>query len=585
MNVAPTGRNVADAENSGIVPLILGITGHRNPSTAHLDQLSGELARIFTELRQRFPHTPLKLISPLAEGADRIVAKLAVENGVGLIVPLAWPADICQEQLHRSGNRGEFDHLVKAAEQVIELPLAEGITQQSLAAEEDARNRQYQQVGAYVARHSQILIALWDGVVKRDGGTSRVITWQQQGALAPYAANLGWLDKVENGPVFHVHTPREGETDQQAAVTMEVRYPTEYTDMPQAEHDFSRLWGCIEEFNADVLSDDRAYQQQVATSKDWCIPEDKCPELAQPLSMLLEAFARADAAAIRFQKKTNFTLKALFLMVVVGVGCFEFYAHLFVDSPLLLVGYIALLFGSICWYWFAVRRDYQRKYLDYRGLAEALRVQLYWRIAGLTDSVADHYLRNLRSELDWIRQALRACHLVSGGHQRPTSVSEDKSAGIALAKVFWIDDQFKYFSDSAPKNERIHKQCTLLSFGAFWSSIALACILLWVHIYTHHLHHGLVVAVFVLATAAALFHEYTEKQACSIQAKRYDWMRWLFHTAQQETEGLLKTGNNEDAQSLILELGKEALAENAEWVLQRRERPIMPPHTYAPREH
>ena len=35
--------------------------------------------------------------------------------------------------------------------------------------------------------------------------------------------------------------------------------------------------------------------------------------------------------------------------------------------------------------------DYDNKYFDYRALAEGLRVQIFWRIAGLRDSVADHY--------------------------------------------------------------------------------------------------------------------------------------------------------------------------------------------------
>jgi hypothetical protein len=47
------------------------------------------------------------------------------------------------------------------------------------------------------------------------------------------------------------------------------------------------------------------------------------------------------------------------------------------------------------------------KYQDYRALAEGMRVQFYWRLAGLKLSVADHYLRKQRSELDWICSAIR----------------------------------------------------------------------------------------------------------------------------------------------------------------------------------
>ena len=34
----------------------------------------------------------------------------------------------------------------------------------------------------------------------------------------------------------------------------------------------------------------------------------------------------------------------------------------------------------------ARRMDWHRKYLDYRALAEGLRVLFYWRVAGVTDA-------------------------------------------------------------------------------------------------------------------------------------------------------------------------------------------------------
>src|SRR5206468_751545 len=60
------------------------------------------------------------------------------------------------------------------------------------------------------------------------------------------------------------------------------------------------------------------------------------------------------------------------------------------------------------------RLGHQPRFLDYRALAEGLRVQFYWRLSGLTDSAADHYLRRQKGELDWIRAALRAGDILDG---------------------------------------------------------------------------------------------------------------------------------------------------------------------------
>ena len=38
-------------------------------------------------------------------------------------------------------------------------------------------------------------------------------------------------------------------------------------------------------------------------------------------------------------------------------------------------------------------QDYQNKHQDYRALAEALRIQFFWHVAGVSEKVVDHYLR------------------------------------------------------------------------------------------------------------------------------------------------------------------------------------------------
>ena len=53
------------------------------------------------------------------------------------------------------------------------------------------------------------------------------------------------------------------------------------------------------------------------------------------------------------------------------------------------------------------------------ALAEGLRIQIFWRLAGISDAAADHYLRKQRSELDWIRRAMRAHDLGPGWDGRP----------------------------------------------------------------------------------------------------------------------------------------------------------------------
>lgn len=78
------------------------------------------------------------------------------------------------------------------------------------------------------------------------------------------------------------------------------------------------------------------------------------------------------------------------------------------------------------------------------------------------------------------------------------------------------------------------------------------------------------------AIAAAL-GGYAEKMAFAAQQKRYRWMRDLFARANTQLEKFLDAGRLHEAQRLILDLGKEALEENGDWVMIHREREMEVP--------
>lgn len=560
------------------IPLVFGVAGHRDLHPEALPNIEEEVHRLFKEMRQQYPHTPLALISPLADGADRIVAKIAKEEGAALIVPLPWPEGVFDEEMHRTGSREGFDDLLAEADQVIHLPLIEGISEGEIRSSDEAREKQFSQVGAYVARHSQLLIALWDGVEKQDSGTARVIAWQRGGEPAPFAPHVGRLDEPENGPVYQIATPRSGHDTGVNLVERIVHYPAGFENEAAAAEAIESSWRCIDQFNADISRDDESFGQMVEQSKDWLIPPESRDTLPKVVANIFERYVRADAAAIWFQKGTYTTLTGVFVLMAVAVVCFEFYTHLFVDWWPLLVVYLGLLLISLGWFKWSTRQSLQAKFLDYRSLAEALRVQIFWQLAGLSESVADYYLRNLRTELDWIRQAIRSVNLISGLHVKgDPATPEEQIARLEIVRDNWIEDQREYFTSSGPKNERLHHRCALLSRFFFWLGLALGVVLLLVHLRTHHLNHLLAVLVFVSVAAAALCHEYGEKNAFEIQAKRYDWMRSFFKTAKAHMDQMIEAKDIEESQQLVLELGREALQENAEWLLQHRQRPITPP--------
>src|SRR5215471_15694943 len=83
--------------DSRAVPIVLGVTGHRDPRAADLARLQRAMAAICEDFARRYRHTPLVLLSSLAQGADQLCANLALEKGLQVIAPLPLPAALYQQ--------------------------------------------------------------------------------------------------------------------------------------------------------------------------------------------------------------------------------------------------------------------------------------------------------------------------------------------------------------------------------------------------------------------------------------------------------------------------------------------------------
>lgn len=116
----------------------------------------------------------LTLLSPLAMGADRLVARSALDLGYRLHVPMPFPQSEYENDFrHTPGSIAEFrDLLARAGENVFALDGADDDT----AARFHHRSRSYEAVGRFVVHNCDVLIALWDGrPPKGRGGTHDIV--------------------------------------------------------------------------------------------------------------------------------------------------------------------------------------------------------------------------------------------------------------------------------------------------------------------------------------------------------------------------------------------------------------------------
>lgn len=127
----------------------VGVSGHRN--LPDLEIVSNAVDEALREILAVFGDNSLQVISPLAEGADRLVAWRAMANySVRLVVPLPLEMSDYMLDFKSISSKAEFITLLEQADQVFELPA------------EDTREACYLASGIYVLDHSDVLIAVWD---------------------------------------------------------------------------------------------------------------------------------------------------------------------------------------------------------------------------------------------------------------------------------------------------------------------------------------------------------------------------------------------------------------------------------------
>jgi hypothetical protein len=317
-------------------------------------------------------------------------------------------------------------------------------------------------------------------------------------------------------------------------------------------------------------------------NKGYILSKETQDDLTEPLQSILERYSIADTLSLYFQRRISEALIGMFFLVFLAVVFFEIYAHLWPDKLMILGIYPVLLFLSYFLYMVAKRKDWENRYLDYRALAEGLRVQLFWYLSGIEESVADQYMHIQKTEMDWVRTAIEKYSIVTkvqSGNIKPfRTLSTRKSFEIVLKN--WVEDQYNFFTKRIPYNQQRQKFLGLLVNVFFFFGPAVALLLIGLQLYFHLSYdtiHILIVFTLIALLAAASLAGYVEKRAFSVLARRYWLMRNLFDDARKKLEDLLKKHEYEKAQDIIKELGKEALLENGNWLLLKRERPLVIP--------
>ena len=432
------------------IPLTVGVTGHIDLREQDRNILYRTVTQELEQIRDRYPHTPLRMINSLAAGADLLCAEAGEALGIPLTAALPmeeaeYRKDFDAEALAR------FEHQLRRADTVIVAPAAE----QEPA--EERRSFRYRQAGICLAEHSHVLLALWDGKEQpgKEAGTAATVRCALEGDWNPERGLP--VSSGNNTGVIHIMTPRGNDGSGNAG---EVR---RLGDSKALEAVFAKT----EEFNT------LAEETELPDQEPLLPPEDTQNPEMQTLEAL---YHTADGLSMRFARQFRGLLAGLALAGTALTMAFLMYD----DAELkpLILGCGAALIIAFLLFWFAERTACHRRFLDYRALAEALRVQLFLRYAGSGIQAQRVMTWTQKQENTWIMCAMCAVNAVP--------LPEQKSEILDC----WVKGQRDYHRHAGEQSAaQQQKQNRILRFAMAVSIISYLILLVY-----ELVHGGLLLA-------------------------------------------------------------------------------------------
>lgn len=410
------------------ITVMVGVTGHRDLREQDKETLKAAVKEQLGSIVSMCPNSPVTVMTGLAEGADQLCAETALEMGLQIISVL--PVPIAEYAKDFSGEA--LEKLMKLADgssEVIVSPSLEAYDER-YGKESDWR---YSQAGLYIVKHSHVLLALWDGS-KGDEygcGTASIAAAMLRGTFGE--AGSGQMHP-DDRTVIQVFTPRAKEKGEYGLAAGEVI-------RRGAGSVLDRILKDTEIFNSDCvksgkLSEDSDTERSADAGTDSIIDR------------LRSIYAAADTMSVENAVKHTKYLGRLSVSATILAMAFLLYDEADWYGMILLCGIMIIVLFAINT--IGNKSKYQAHYLEYRVLAEHLRVQYHLRYAGAACEVSGIMPWNLQLSMPWIRCALSA------------AMTGEAAPGRKRIKESWVIDQRDYHAKALErsllklkKNDRI----------------------------------------------------------------------------------------------------------------------------------
>jgi hypothetical protein len=440
----------------------IGVTGHRQlPGKGELSEkirqvlasLKNGTSELFDKDSKKIisssPNTPIafSILTPLAEGADRLVAKEGLkypDSRIEVVLPLTKEDYL--KDFESAESRQEFECLLEQARRPITLKknrLREEFSGGDLA---EARRQAYEDVGRYVVDHCDILMAIWDEEPsRRKGGTGEIVQYARSkkrpliiiSLTSPYKTSLEighgvFAESIHNIEIFNTY------------------------DIPERNQ---------EEYINNMFQD---------LFKN---PEgERLPEEAKRLvkEKLLPFYVQASIMAKNNQKFYRFVGSLVYFLSAAAIASVALGILLYRGSPsAFLIEFIILtiIFVSVT---YANLKGTHKKWIESRFLAERIRSAIFFVVCGVETSPIDvpPYMRIAHQPDDWMVKTFD--EIWSSLPKMKGCRDENCRNLIEYIHTHWIKDQMAHHRKKYTSVKKISRILEWSGLAIFFTAMAAA---------------------------------------------------------------------------------------------------------------
>ena len=234
---------------------------------------------------------------------------------------------------------------------------------------------------------------------------------------------------------------------------------------------YDEIFNKIDRLNSDMSVTDHKYAESVvdkilSAKRDdtslWktrfhLLEDSDTTEIIRNLGCMDEMAMRyqvADLLAIKNQKKSFQTMHHIIAINVLSGLFFQLYI-LMGGASFTIFMYIILMLGGNLIYAFHIKGATYSKFIEYRTLSEAMRVNYYWALFSINDTASSSCYGYMKNELSWVRAVVKSwgSYFVND-YYLPSSIPWKDRASCILES--WINGQISYHDSKFKNNKKAY---------------------------------------------------------------------------------------------------------------------------------